>query len=106
MLIAYLGPEATFTHQAAVKKFGQSIDYLATPAIPDVFHTVAKGEYGVIPIENSTGGSVLDSMDMFFDSELKICSDLSDANPEPHLSVPNRRDQESLLEGPGHSAMP
>jgi len=78
MLIAYLGPEATFTHQAAVKKFGQSIDYLATPAIPDVFHTVAKGEadYGVIPIENSTGGSVLDSMDMFFDSKLKICAQI------------------------------
>lgn len=78
MLIAYLGPEATFTHQAAIKKFGQSIDYLATPSISDVFHTVAKGEadYGVIPIENSTGGSVLDSMDMFFDSELKICAQI------------------------------
>ena len=78
MLIAYLGPEATFTHQAAMLKFGQSIDYLATPAIPDVFHTVAKGEadYGVIPIENSTGGSVLDSMDMFFDSDLKICAQI------------------------------
>ncbi len=78
MLIAYLGPEATFTHQAAVKKFGQSIEYLATPAIPDVFHAVAKGEadYGVIPIENSTGGSVLDSMDMFFDSDLKICAQI------------------------------
>ncbi|MDE0767711.1 MAG: prephenate dehydratase [Opitutaceae bacterium] len=78
MLIAYLGPEATFTHQAAMRKFGQSIDYLATPTIPDVFHTVANGEadYGVIPIENSTGGSVLDSMDMFFDSDLKISTQI------------------------------
>lgn len=78
MTIAYLGPEATFTHQAAVKKFGSSIEYLDVPAIPDVFHTVAKGEadYGVIPIENSTGGSVLDSMDMFFESDLKICAQI------------------------------
>lgn len=76
MKIAYLGPEATFTHQAARKKFGTSIDYMAVPAIPDVFHMVEKGEadYGVIPIENTTGGSVEDSMDMFLASDLKVCA--------------------------------
>jgi len=76
MSIAYLGPEATFTHQAALKKFGESIDYHAIPAIPDVFHIVAKGDadYGVIPIENSTEGAVSHSMDMFFESDLKICA--------------------------------
>lgn len=76
MKIAYLGPEATFTHQAAVGKFGASIDYLAVPAIPDVFHSVQKGDadYGVIPIENSQGGAVSHSMDMFIESDLKICA--------------------------------
>ncbi len=78
MTIAYLGPEATFTHQAAINKFGASIEYLATPAIPDVFHTVSKGEadYGVIPIENSTEGAVSHSMDMFIESDLKICAQI------------------------------
>ena len=78
MSIAYLGPEATFTHQAAKKKFGESVDYMAIPAIPDVFHIVAKGDadYGVIPIENSTEGAVSHSMDMFFESDLKICAQI------------------------------
>lgn len=78
MAIAYLGPEATFTHQAATKKFGASIEYMSVPTIADVFHIVAKGEadYGVIPIENTTGGSVEDSMDMFMESDLKICAQI------------------------------
>lgn len=78
MRIAFLGPEATYTHQAALKKFGTSIEYLPAPAIPDVFHMVAKGEtdHGVIPIENSTEGAVSHSMDMFLDSELKICAQI------------------------------
>ncbi|EDY82455.1 prephenate dehydratase domain protein [Verrucomicrobiia bacterium DG1235] len=78
MRIAYLGPEATYTHQAALKKFGASIEYIVAPAIPDVFHMVAKGEadHGVIPIENSTEGAVSHSMDMFFESDLKICAQI------------------------------
>ena len=78
MCIAYLGPEATFTHQAAAKKFGASIDYLAVSAIPDVFYSVQRGDadYGVIPIENSQGGAVSHSMDMFIESDLKICAQI------------------------------
>ncbi|MDQ8205153.1 prephenate dehydratase [Pelagicoccus sp. SDUM812003] len=78
MRIAYLGPEATYTHQAANKKFGASIEYIPAPAIPDVFHMVSKGEadHGVIPIENSTEGAVSHSMDMFFESDLKICAQI------------------------------
>lgn len=78
MRIAYLGPEATFTHQAATKKFGASIEYVAVPTIPDVFHSVQKGsaDYGVIPIENSQGGAVSHSMDMFIESDLKVCAQI------------------------------
>jgi chorismate mutase/prephenate dehydratase len=74
LLIAYLGPEATNTHQAALKKFGTSTDYRALTTIGDIFTAVEKGEadYGVIPIENSTEGSVRDALDLFVDSELKI----------------------------------
>lgn len=74
VVIAYLGPEATFTHQAAMKKFGASVSYLPLATIADIFGAVEKGDadYGVIPIENSTEGAVFHSMDMLVESELKI----------------------------------
>lgn len=76
LVIAYLGPEATYTHQAAVRNFGVSLDYRPMTTIADVFAEVERGEadYGVIPIENSTEGAVFHSMDMLVDSELSICS--------------------------------
>jgi len=76
LLISYLGPEATYTHQAAVRNFGVSLSYRAMKTIPDVFSEVEKGEadYGVIPIENSTEGAVFHSMDMLVESDLQICS--------------------------------
>lgn len=74
--IAYLGPEATYTEQAALEQFGSAIDANPLPTIPDVFTAVEKDEadYGVIPIENSTGGAVLHSLDMLAETDLKIVS--------------------------------
>ncbi len=76
--IAYLGPEFTFTHQAAQKKFGASVNYLACTNISDVFTEVERGrsDYGVIPVENSTEGAVNYTLDMFIESPLKICAEL------------------------------
>ncbi|NBB80746.1 MAG: prephenate dehydratase [Verrucomicrobia bacterium] len=76
LVIAYLGPEATFTQQAAMVNFGVSLDYRAMKTIPDVFGEVETGwaDYGVVPIENSTEGAVFHSMDMFVESSLRICS--------------------------------
>lgn len=76
--IAYLGPEATYTNLAALSKFGSSVQYVSYPSITDVFTAVAKGnaDYGVVPIENSTEGAVSHTLDMFIDSELKICSEI------------------------------
>lgn len=76
LVIAYLGPEATYTHQAAILNFGVSLDYRAMKTIPDVFAEVESGaaDYGVIPIENSTEGAVFHSMDMLVESDLQICS--------------------------------
>jgi len=76
--IAYLGPEATNTHQAAMRKFGASVDYVGFPAASDIFAAVEKGEadYGVIPIENSTEGSVRDALDLFVDSDLKVVAQI------------------------------
>ena len=76
MTIAYFGPEATFTHQAAIQKFGASLNYSAQKTIGDVFTEVAKksADYGVVPVENSTEGVVTHTLDMFVDSDLKIVS--------------------------------
>lgn len=78
LAIAYLGPEATYTHQAALSKFGVSLDFQAMKTIPDVFSEVEEGgaDYGVIPIENSTEGAVFHSMDMLAESNLYICSQI------------------------------
>ena len=76
LTIAYLGPEATFTHQAAIKRFGSSLRYASQKTIADVFTEVSKGraDYGVVPVENSTEGVVTHTLDMFVDSDLKIVS--------------------------------
>ena len=74
MVIGYLGPEATYTHQAAVNNFGSTLDYRALPDIPEVFQAVEQGEcdYGVVPIENSTEGAVNRSLDLLVETELTI----------------------------------
>ena len=76
--IAYLGPEATFTHQAAMSKFGSSVQYLPMKNIADVFGEVQKGyaDYGVVPIENSMEGAVNHTLDMFVDSNAKIYAEI------------------------------
>ena len=78
LTIAYFGPAATNTHQAARSKFGASVDYLAQVSIGDVFDAVARGtaDYGVVPIENSTEGAVNHTLDMFMESELRICAQI------------------------------
>jgi chorismate mutase / prephenate dehydratase len=78
LLIAYLGPEATNSHQAALKKFGASVNYHPFATFADIFTAVDKGEadYGIIPIENSTEGSVRDALDQFVTSDLKIVAQL------------------------------
>ena len=78
MTIAYFGPEATFTHQAAIRRFGSSVQYAPMKTIGDVFTDVAKNraDYGVVPVENSTEGVVNHTLDMFIDSELKIVAQI------------------------------
>jgi chorismate mutase / prephenate dehydratase len=78
MTIAYLGPEATFTHQAAIRRFGSSLHYAAQKTIADVFTEVSKNraDYGVVPVENSTEGMVTHTLDMFVDSDLKVVSQI------------------------------
>ena len=78
MKIAYLGPEATFTHQAARNKFGISVDYIPASTISEVFDRVQSRtvDYGVVPIENSTEGAVTHTFDQFATTPLKICAEI------------------------------
>lgn len=78
MKIAYLGPPATFTHQAALRQFGLSAHLVAQKSIPAVFEEVCRGRapYGVVPVENSTEGVVSHTLDMFIRSELKINAEI------------------------------
>jgi chorismate mutase/prephenate dehydratase len=76
--VAYLGPEGTFTQQAALKHFGQSAVAMPFFAIDEVFREVEAGavNYGVVPVENSTEGVVNHTLDNFMGSNLKICGEV------------------------------
>jgi len=77
--VAYLGPEGTYTQTAAVKHFGHAVKTVPVTAISDVFHEVEAGNchYGVVPVENSTEGVISHTLDMFLNSSLKICGEVS-----------------------------
>ncbi len=77
--IAYLGPEGTFTHLAAVSKFGHSVAYVPKGNIEDIFADVYNGraDYGCLPVENSTEGAVSHTLDLFVKSEVKICAEIN-----------------------------
>ena len=76
--VAYLGPEGTFTHQAALRHFGHAAEIIPRDNVADVFQEVESGqsEYGVVPIENSTDGVVAHTLDRFIESPLKISGEV------------------------------
>ena len=76
--IAFLGPEGTFTQAAVLKHFGHSVRALSLPAIDDVFIEVQAGtaDFGVVPIENSTEGTVNNTLDRFLHTSLHICGEV------------------------------
>lgn len=76
--VGYLGPEGTFTQAAVTKQFGRSARALALPSIDEVFHEAESGatDFGVAPVENSTAGTVIHTLDMFLSSSLKICGEI------------------------------
>lgn len=77
--IGYLGPIATFAYQAAKRHFGSSAIFVPCRTIPDVFTETEKRvvDYGVVPIENSTGGIVPNTLDRFLDTDLQICAEVA-----------------------------
>ncbi|MCF6340412.1 MAG: prephenate dehydratase [Sulfurimonas sp.] len=76
--IAYLGPEGSFTHQAAESRFGAMSDYLSLGSIHAVFKTLEakRAKFGVVPIENSRDGIVGETLDLLAKSSVKIVAEL------------------------------
>ncbi len=77
--VGYLGPEATFSHLAGVKYFGQSARFIPQETIEDIFHDVEHGRitYGIVPVENSIEGSVTSTLDSFIKYRVKICGEVN-----------------------------
>lgn len=78
LAVGFLGPEGTFSHLAAIARFGASSDYMPTERIPDVFALVERNlcDYGVVPIENSWAGVVPETLDTFLSSNLRVVSEV------------------------------
>lgn len=81
MRVAYLGPEGSFSHLAALEKFGRSVELIAVRDIASVFDQVsrASADYGIVPVENTTGGAVRDTMECFLwvRGPVKVCAEMS-----------------------------
>ncbi len=77
--VAYLGPAGTYTHQAAVRCFGSAVRLTAVASILDVFEEVERGhaEFGVVPVENSTEGSVNVTLDRLIDTDVSITGEIT-----------------------------
>ncbi len=77
LVVAYLGPEATWSHQAALAKFGSSVTLSPCCGIPEVFAQVLskRADFGIVPIENSTEGSVRQTLDGLIEYDLTICGE-------------------------------
>jgi chorismate mutase/prephenate dehydratase len=78
MKVAYLGPAATYTHQAAIRQFGHMVEFVPATTIGDVFALVQAGRaaYGVVPVENSNEGVESRTLDLFVDSPLTISAEI------------------------------
>ena len=79
LTIAYLGPEATYTHLASRQQFGAAAEYVPSNTVADVFREVETGRahLGVVPVENSTEGMVAHTLDLLAESPLSICAEAS-----------------------------
>jgi chorismate mutase/prephenate dehydratase len=77
--IAYLGPEATYTHLAARRLFGAAAAYQPSASVAEVFRDVEGGraDIGVVPVENSSEGMVAHTLDLLAESPLAVCAEIS-----------------------------
>jgi chorismate mutase / prephenate dehydratase len=76
--IGFLGPEGTFSHLAAVRKFGSGVEHVPLSDITVVFEEIGRGhiDYGLVPVENSIGGGIVDTLDAFQHHTARICAEV------------------------------
>jgi chorismate mutase/prephenate dehydratase len=114
--IGFLGPLGSFSHLAAVRKFGSSVEYRPLADIRAVFEEVQRGhcDLGMVPIENSLGGGVIESMDCFIDSSVHTCAEvmveihhnlLANCPPEEIKSRASPRSSPSAATGSRRASM-
>ncbi|MBM3792196.1 MAG: prephenate dehydratase [Acidobacteria bacterium] len=76
--IAFLGPLYSYSHLAAIRRFGQAVEFVPVGSVAAVFEEVnrAQSDFGLVPIENSTDGRIADTLDMFTRIPLRICGEV------------------------------
>ena len=93
--VAYLGPEASYAHMASKEQFGSKAEFIPVETIPQIFSTVENGQadYGIVPVENSTQGSVALTLDLFIETNLHIIAERSLAIRHCLLSRSTKRER-------------
>lgn len=96
LVVAYLGPEGTYSYLAALEQFGKGTQYIAEEHPRDIFSAVAskKAEYGILPIENTIEGVVTHHLDLFMDFSLTICGEVE--IPVTHNLLSKERNKEKV----------
>ena len=96
--VAHLGPAFTFSHEAALDYFGQSAEFVPLPTLRDVFQQVERGEatHAVVPVENSTSGTVGETLDLFPDHDVHVCSEINLSISQNLLALERRADYSVL----------
>ncbi len=94
--VAFLGPLGTFSEEASMKQFGESIVSMQTSSIDEVFHLVEshKAHYGVVPVENSTEGAINRTLDLLLTSNALICAEI--ILPVHHNLISNEKNLSSI----------
>lgn len=94
MRVAYLGPQYSYSHQAAIQRFGQSVEFVPVATIAAVFEAVDRGDaqFGLVPLENSTDGRIADTLEMFVRMPVRISGEVQ-LRIHHHLLGKGRRDQ-------------
>ena len=107
--IAFLGPLYTYSHLAAIQRFGRSVELVPVGTIAAVFEEVHRGsaDFGLVPVENSTDGRVTDTLDMFTRLPVRICGQVRHAHPPYAVSQMRAgRNSRDLQQAAGGQSVP
>jgi len=101
--VAYLGPKGTFSQEAGIKYFGENNNLIPLIRVDDVFRKVINGEvdYGIVPIENSIAGTIVDNMDLFITTNAKIYDEIT---LEIHQNLLSKNPREAIKKIYSHSS--